>query len=699
MPRVTPRPRLALASALVALLAHVSGWVLTDRLQADPFDATTTGLSVLAATGQPHAWLFTTSLLVSAAALAVVSFTLPRIRAWGRAVLALSAVSVGIFALSPLDLARSPSALHVVAGCAALVGLCAWPWAVTAHRTLHWGYAAGSAFAVVLLAATLTDRLDWPEGTTERLVTMLLLSGLATSAGLAWWNAGHRVGSRPVRQILAFALTAVACALTGVSATAIAPVRAETRHYAASVNLDPDPLASASLVAPTVFGDIDVAFRGLAPGIRATPQVKASITELLSRPNISASSLAPGPLELDNAIRSAATGLAVRFAVGSLLIVGLVVLAGSLRRRRFAGWAATARALGAAVLAMAVTGASAALTYRPDQASGFTSTGILSTVQANSGLLADVEARSKEVAPYLTNLVALTNALQQRYRPYPGDTTVALRLLLISDVHGGNQYPLAKELITAEQVDAVVDAGDLLTFGTVEEGEAAGIFDGIASLGVPYFFVKGNHDATSSTDRAVLDRLAKIPNVVLLHPDDDHFTEATLHGIRITGINDTRWFGDDGKRTADRQRPAIEAYQSAFVGRDEPDLFVTHHPLGAREVTAKVTVNGHMHTPSLEGNRIQVGTFTGGGPFTHYVQTEDGGELAGQPSAFDLLTFGTDCHVAELTRFTFRNLIEGRPAYDQVSIINGNRLDTSAATPGRTCPATGTLSRTEVSVP
>lgn len=88
---------------------------------------------------------------------------------------------------------------------------------------------------------------------------------------------------------------------------------------------------------------------------------------------------------------------------------------------------------------------------------------------------------------------------------------------------------------------------------------------------------------------------------------------ATLHGICITGINDTRWFGDDGKRTADRQRPAIEAYQSAFVGRDEPDLFLTHHPLGAREVTAKVTVNGHMHTPLLEGNRIQVGTFTGGG--------------------------------------------------------------------------------------
>ncbi|MCA0322598.1 MAG: DUF998 domain-containing protein [Actinobacteria bacterium] len=689
----------AVASASTAALSLIGGWTYAARLQPRGYDAAAESISALAATGAGSRWVMTLALVVTGCAHVVTALAVPSLRRPGRSLLAGAGVATLLVAALPLPDPHESSGAHIAVATVSFLLLAVWPWFAARDRTIHRAAAIVGLLAVALLGLVASGRVDLPFGRVERLVAAdLVLWPLATAA-LAWWRAGHRIGSRTARRGLALGATTVACALAGTAMTAVAPVTTQTRHYAAQVWLDPDPFASASLVAPTVFGDIDVAFRGLAPGIRATPQVKASITELLSRPNISASSLAPGPLELDKAIRSAATGLAVRFAVGSLLIVGLVVLAGSLRRRRFAGWAATARALGAAVLAMAVTGASAALTYRPDQASGFTSNGILSTVQANSGLLADVEARSKEVAPYLTNLVALTNALQQRYRPDPGDTTVALRLLLISDVHGGNQFPLAKELITAEQVDAVVDAGDLLTFGTVEEGEAAGIFDGIASLGVPYFFVKGNHDATSSTDRAVLDRLAMIPNVVLLHPDDDHFTEATLHGIRITGINDTRWFGDDGKRTADRQRPAIEAYQSAFVGRHEPDLFVTHHPLGAREVTAKVTGNGHMHTPSLEGNRIQVGTFTGGGPFTHYVQTEDGGELAGQPSAFDLLTFGTDCHVAELTRFTFRNLIEGRPAYDQVSIINGNRLDTSAATQGRTCPATGTLSRTEVTVP
>ena len=65
--------------------------------------------------------------------------------------------------------------------------------------------------------------------------------------------------------------------------------------------------------------------------------------------------------------------------------------------------------------------------------------------------------------------------------------------------------------------------------------------------------------------------------------------------------------------------------------------------------------------------------------------TGDGEELVGQPSSFDVLTFGTDCRLSSLTRYRFRDVIEGRPAYDDVSIINGNRIDTRAADPERTC--------------
>ncbi len=89
------------------------------------------------------------------------------------------------------------------------------------------------------------------------------------------------------------------------------------------------------------------------------------------------------------------------------------------------------------------------------------------------------------------------------------------------------------------------------------------------------------------------------------------------------------------------------------------------------------------------------------------------GELTGQPSAFDIATFGTDCQLASLTRYQFRNVIEGRPAYDNVTLINGSRIEerapqaatpagaadaTDTATPTRTCSATQEQSRERVTV-
>jgi hypothetical protein len=83
-----------------------------------------------------------------------------------------------------------------------------------------------------------------------------------------------------------------------------------------------------------------------------------------------------------------------------------------------------------------------------------------------------------------------------------------------------------------------------------------------------------------------------------------------------------------------------------------------------------------MHSQALEGNRIQAGTFTGGGPFAHFTEQAPGEELTGQPFAFDVLAFDTDCRLATLTRYQYRNLIRGRPAYDDISLVNGSRVDT-----------------------
>lgn len=113
-------------------------------------------------------------------------------------------------------------------------------------------------------------------------------------------------------------------------------------------------------------------------------------------------------------------------------------------------------------------------------------------------------------------------------------------------------------------------------------------------------------------------------------------------------------------------------------------------------------LNGHMHTAQLDGNRIQVGTFTGGGLVNHFqvpsAEDEDtAGELVGQPYAFDILAFGEDCSVQSLTRYTFRNLVSGRPQYDGVSVVNGARIapppDLEEGEEARTCgPDLGTTS-------
>ena len=691
------RPRLALASASLAAVALIGGWTYAATLQPAEYDPMVDSISALAGREAVSAWVMTTALVLTGIAHAVTASSLPRLGRAGRVLLAGAGLAtVGVAAL-PLPSARESRPSHTVVAAVSFALLAAWPWFALRARRTHRAAAVAAATGVALLALVAFGPLHWPFGLVERLVAGGLVLIPWASAVTAWWAAGHRLGSRRVRGALGFGLLTVVTALAGAAATAVAPVTAQTRHYQAQVSLNPDPFASSTLVAPTVFGDVVVTFPGRAPGIRATPQIRETITDLLARPGVSPSALAPGPLELDHAVRSAALALGLRFLIGALLVTALVTLVAHMRRA--STLRSGLRGLAATGLACAVTGSAMLTTYHPDRATGFTSTGVLSTVQANAGLLAEVEARSAEVAPYLTNLVALTNALQGRYTPTEVDQPVALRLLLVSDLHDGNQYPLMTSLVAQEGIDAVVDSGDLTTFGTVQEAEAAGVFTGIESVKVPYFFVRGNHDATSATDSELLDRLAKVPNVVLLQPGKDTFVEARLHGIRIRGVNDTRWFGDSGKGTWVAQQPAIADYRAAFDGEPDPDLLVSHHPVVARDLPAGVAVHGHMHSAFLEGNRIQVGTFTGGGPFTHYVTSEDGGELTGQPSAFDILAFGEDCRVASLTRFRFRNLVEGRPAYDDVSLINGRQVDTRPVDPDRTCSAREPLDVTSVPVP
>ena len=313
---------------------------------------------------------------------------------------------------------------------------------------------------------------------------------------------------RRASHVLKWLAVLVACYLGGVAATNLAPTVAETSQYRAVLRLDPVPRHSPVLHAPTIVGDVDVQFASplVAPGLDVQVAVREEITNLFTRPNVDIKALQPSPDEISSAIAQAAIGVGIRFVLGATAIAVLLALASHYIRQRTTRRHHVLFVASAMVVATVVTFGGIALTYQPSRFAEYRTSGVLGVVQRNAGLLADVEARATQVTPYFRNLLAVTQALQQKYVAGNVNEPVSARFLLVSDIHGANQYALMRTIIEEEDVDAVIDSGDLVNFGRVQEGDAAGLYRSIQSLGVPYIFTSGNHDQSSASDRAVLAR-------------------------------------------------------------------------------------------------------------------------------------------------------------------------------------------------
>ncbi|MDQ2758614.1 MAG: metallophosphoesterase [Actinomycetota bacterium] len=533
-------------------------------------------------------------------------------------------------------------------------------------------------------------------------------AGWTASAWSAAWRRrsrlaiGTRTASRWAIAAVRWVAILAACYLGGVAATNLSPTTVETSNYSATIRLSPMPARTAVLHSPTIVGDVDLGFRSpvIAPGIEVSASVKESITSVFTQRNVDIATLQPSTDEISAALAAAAQGVGWRFVTGAA-VVGLAL---SLAQH-YVSWRRPSDrrhlvvVLSALVACCVAAPGAIVLTYNQDNFVSFRTTGLLLQVERNRALLQDISSRSSQVAPYVLNLLALSKSLQENLVPADLNQEVATRVLLVSDIHGQNQYGLMRSIVDAQQIDAVIDTGDLVNFGTVAEADAAGIFSGIQSLGVPYIFTTGNHDQSSPTDRALRDRMGAVPNVVLLQPDETSYTTYLLHGLRVAGFDDPRYFGDDAKNTDKKQRPAGDAFNRSMADQPVPDVIVSHEPGAASGVDrAQVRINGHLHTAGLDNSRITVGTFTGGGVVSHYVEEPDG-ELRGQPYAFDVAAFDTSCRLATLTRFEYRNLIEGAPVYDNVTVVNGATIQSArqAGQTPRTCSSVDPTER--VSVP
>lgn len=483
---------------------------------------------------------------------------------------------------------------------------------------------------------------------------------------------------RPVRwttrlRPLALALLVAMASLTGgMIAASLWPVTIETDYYAAEVRLSSGWGDLSRIGTDTVVGSASADFAGLAPGIRVEPRVKPEITELVEAGELTPSALDVSATERSRVIREAATGVGLRFAGGAIAGLGVVLLGIGLHRRGAPG----RRSLVGGALVTAVTcagvGLGAQQTYSPGRLQSLHSTGLLELAASNRGLLGDIEKRADQATPYLRNLLALSTALQQEYAPHRIPTESAVTVLLVSDIHSTNEYALMRTIIEEQGIDVVIDSGDLLTFGNVEAG-VSDLHRSISSLGVPYVFVRGNHDASSRADTRVLDQMANTDGVVLLEPKPGEYQQVSVGGLRIAGFNDPRYFNDPLRGDEDNQHEARDRWLEAWGDRPAPDLTVSHEPAALDDVPGALRINGHKHRPDLDGNRIQVGTFTGAGTLRHFIGQTDG-ELVGQPHSFDVLTFGEDCGAQSLTRYQFRAVISGSPTYDSLSMVNAGRI-------------------------
>jgi predicted phosphodiesterase len=165
----------------------------------------------------------------------------------------------------------------------------------------------------------------------------------------------------------------------------------------------------------------------------------------------------------------------------------------------------------------------------------------------------------------------------------PGST----RILHVSDVH---LNPLGVEVIrqlaSRFDVDAVLDTGDVTSFGHDLEGEFGRLLD---EVGVPYFVVPGNHD--SPANRAAL---GGYDGVTILDGE-----VVDIAGVRVLGVAHPV-FTADNRTPADEVADAVEA-QAERVGRlvrlTDPDVLAVHDPAQAVASHGDVglVVAGHVH--------------------------------------------------------------------------------------------------------
>jgi predicted phosphodiesterase len=276
------------------------------------------------------------------------------------------------------------------------------------------------------------------------------------------------------------------------------------------------------------------------------------------------------------------------FALRALLVAAVVgALAGALVPRR--RWPHALAGLIGGVLAVGVVVGGAWRSYDTD---AFKEARFEGPLERAPALLATVRRHVDDFSDVRKRMEVLGDQVAELYTAAAGDglalsSTDEVRILHVSDVHSNPLgLEVTRQLAERFGVDAVLDTGDLTSFGLPVEGRLGEL---VRKVPARYLFVPGNHDSEANRKT-----LAGVPNVELLDG-----RVADVGGVRILGVADPTFTASNEMNSA--QAVAVKRSSAPAVGAETeaqaPGILAVHDPTLAEAALGKVpvVVAGHVH--------------------------------------------------------------------------------------------------------
>lgn len=201
-------------------------------------------------------------------------------------------------------------------------------------------------------------------------------------------------------------------------------------------------------------------------------------------------------------------------------------------------------------------------------------------------------------------------------------------LLHVSDLHlNAVGLSLAQELARNFRVDAVVDTGDITSFGFPPEAGFVELLDGFE---VPYYVVPGNHDSLP-----VRRQLAASDSVHYLDGE-----AVDIGGVKVLGIGDptVTALRTIPTETIERTYRGQFSQTRRLIRETQPDLLLVHNPVQAEPALGHVQAiaAGHIHRSRLEvvdGSVVAIVGSSGAAGLENLLVDE------GAPYRFEFLRF------------------------------------------------------------